>query len=103
MIIIRGGNRLHSQLPSECDYSQSTRIYSDYQLIIAINSSTLYITALARQLTVPYQLLEHQTCKDWSQKRGQQGGDMVAVIINSISEKWNLNARRVYCIEAVRG
>ena len=31
-IRIRGGNRLQSQLPS-------TRVYGDYQLIIAINSS----------------------------------------------------------------
>ena len=38
---IRGGNRLHSQVPSECDYLHSTRIYGVYQLIIAINSSTL--------------------------------------------------------------
>ena len=34
------------------------------------------------------------------EKRGQRVGDMVAVLINSISEKWNLNARRVYCLEA---
>ena len=27
----RGGNRLHSQLSSECDYLQSTRVYGDYQ------------------------------------------------------------------------
>ena len=26
----RGGNRLHSQLPSECDYLQSTRVYGAY-------------------------------------------------------------------------
>ena len=26
----RGGNRLHSQLPSECDYLQSTWVYIDY-------------------------------------------------------------------------
>ena len=38
---IRGGNRLHSQLPGECDYLQSTQVYGDYLLIIAINSSTL--------------------------------------------------------------
>ena len=36
------------------------------------------------------------------EKRGQQVGDMVAVLINSISEKWNSNARRVYCLEAAR-
>ena len=41
---IRGGNRLHSQLPSECDYLQSIRIYDDYQLIIDINSSTRHLT-----------------------------------------------------------
>ena len=34
----KGGNLLHSHLPSECDYLQSTRVYGDYQLIIAINS-----------------------------------------------------------------
>ena len=33
--------KLHNQLPIECDYLQSTRVYGDYQLIIAINSSTL--------------------------------------------------------------
>ena len=33
------------------------------------------------------------------EKRGQQVGDMVAVLINSISEKWNSNAGRVYCLE----
>ena len=37
----RGGNRLHSQLPSECVYLESTRVYGDYQLKIAKNSSTL--------------------------------------------------------------
>ena len=37
----RGGNRLHSHLPSECDYLQSTRVYGNYQLKISINSSTL--------------------------------------------------------------
>ena len=25
----RGGNRLHSELPSECEYLQSTRVYGD--------------------------------------------------------------------------
>ena len=30
-VCTRGGNRLHSQLPSECDYLQSTRVYGDYQ------------------------------------------------------------------------
>ena len=27
---IKGGNRLQSQLPSECDYLQRTRVYGDY-------------------------------------------------------------------------
>ena len=26
----RGGNRLHSRMPSECDYLQSSRVYVDY-------------------------------------------------------------------------
>ena len=38
-IFTRSGNRLNSQLPSECNYFQSTGVYGDYQLIIAINSS----------------------------------------------------------------
>ena len=29
-LVTRGGNRLHSQLPSECDYLQSTRVYGAY-------------------------------------------------------------------------
>ena len=33
--------KLHNQLPIECDYLQSTRVYGNYQLIIAINTSTL--------------------------------------------------------------
>ena len=37
----RGGNRLHSQLPSERNYLQSTRVYGNYQLMIAVNSSTV--------------------------------------------------------------
>ena len=37
-MVTRGGNRLHSQPPSECDYLQSTWVYGDYQLIIAQNS-----------------------------------------------------------------
>ena len=41
IMMIRGGNRLYSQPLSECDYLQSTRVYGDYQLIIAINSTTL--------------------------------------------------------------
>ena len=39
---MRGGNRLHSQLPSECDYWQSTRVYGDYLLSnCPINCPTL--------------------------------------------------------------
>ena len=37
----RGSIQLRSQLPSECDYLQSTRVYGDYQLTTAINTSTL--------------------------------------------------------------
>ena len=37
----RGGNRLHIQLPSERNYLQSTRVYGNYQLMIAVNSSTV--------------------------------------------------------------
>ena len=31
MLEIRGGNRLHSQLPSECNYLQSTQVNGDYE------------------------------------------------------------------------
>ena len=39
----RGGNRLQSQLPNECVYLQSTRVYGDYQLKIgSITTSSRY-------------------------------------------------------------
>ena len=42
---IRGGNRLHSQLPSECDYLQSTRVFGDIQLIIALTVQSIAISS----------------------------------------------------------
>ena len=39
-VLIRGGNRLHSQLPSECDYLQSTRVYGDNRTRSAVDCAT---------------------------------------------------------------
>ena len=52
-------NLLHMQLPSECDYLQSTRAYGDYQLIIAINLTVKPIATSNK-----YILMSHSTDND---------------------------------------